>query len=120
VCDSGRGGNGQTTAEREELNQLRRENRQLKLERDILSKAAAWFARRFKRVIDPAKLSLNLAFSVTGCAVGHLAGRRAYCLGPPRAGRGFAFGYIVPRVGRNSCCLSSYGSDCQNHPTERR
>jgi transposase len=31
--------------EREELNQLRRENRQLRLERDILSKAAAWFAR---------------------------------------------------------------------------
>jgi transposase len=34
-----------TTAEREELTQLRRENRQLRLERDILSKAAAWFAR---------------------------------------------------------------------------
>ena len=33
------------TAEREQLNRLRRENRQLKLERDILSKAAAWFAR---------------------------------------------------------------------------
>ena len=28
-----------------ELNQLRRENRQLRLERDILAKAAAWFAR---------------------------------------------------------------------------
>jgi hypothetical protein len=36
---------GLTTAEREELNQLRRENRQLRLKRDILSKAAAWFAR---------------------------------------------------------------------------
>lgn len=34
-----------TTAEREELARLRRENRQLKLERDILGKAAAWFAR---------------------------------------------------------------------------
>ena len=44
-CDAGRGGNGLTTAERGELNQLRRENRQLRLERDILSKAAAWFAR---------------------------------------------------------------------------
>ena len=33
------------TAEREELNRLRRENRQLRLEREILSKAAAWFAR---------------------------------------------------------------------------
>ena len=34
-----------TSAEREELNRLRRENRQLRLEREILSKAAAWFAR---------------------------------------------------------------------------
>ena len=32
-------------AEREELTRLRREVRQLRLERDILSKAAAWFAR---------------------------------------------------------------------------
>lgn len=32
-------------AEREELARLRREVRQLRLERDILSKAAAWFAR---------------------------------------------------------------------------
>ena len=33
------------TEERDEINRLRRENRQLRLERDILSKAAAWFAR---------------------------------------------------------------------------
>ncbi len=32
-------------SEREELRRLRRETRQLKLERDILAKAAAWFAR---------------------------------------------------------------------------
>ena len=31
--------------EREELARLRRENKQLRLERDILSRAAAWFAR---------------------------------------------------------------------------
>ena len=31
--------------ERDELLRLRRENKQLRLERDILSKAAAWFAR---------------------------------------------------------------------------
>ena len=43
--DSGRRGDGLTSAEREELERLRRENRQLKLEREILSKAAAWFAR---------------------------------------------------------------------------
>ena len=34
-----------TAAERDELARLRREVRQLRLERDILSKAAAWFAR---------------------------------------------------------------------------
>lgn len=34
-----------TTAEREELSQLRKENRRLQQERDILAKAAAWFAR---------------------------------------------------------------------------
>lgn len=34
-----------STAERDELARLRRENKQLRLERDILSRAAAWFAR---------------------------------------------------------------------------
>ena len=43
--DAGRGDGGLRTAEREELSRLRRENRQLRLEREILSKAAAWFAR---------------------------------------------------------------------------
>jgi len=43
--DAGRGDGGLTTAERQELAKLRRENRQLKLEREILSKAAAWFAQ---------------------------------------------------------------------------
>src|SRR3974377_618654 len=44
-CDAGRRGDGLTTGEREGLNQLRRENRQRRLERHILSKAAALFAR---------------------------------------------------------------------------
>jgi transposase len=35
-------------AEREELIRLRRENQRLRQERDILSKAAAWFARESK------------------------------------------------------------------------
>lgn len=43
--DGGQRTDGLTTVEREEITRLRRENRQLKLEREILSKATAWFAR---------------------------------------------------------------------------
>jgi len=43
--DSGRRQDGLTTAEREELVKLRRENRRLREEREILAKATAWFAR---------------------------------------------------------------------------
>lgn len=43
--DGGKRSDGLTTQEREELVRLRRENRQLRMEREILSKAAAWFAR---------------------------------------------------------------------------
>ena len=43
--DDGRRQDGATSNEREELTRLRRENRQLRQERDILAKAAAWFAR---------------------------------------------------------------------------
>lgn len=42
--DRGQRKDGLTTAEREELARLRRENRQLRVERDILAKATAWFA----------------------------------------------------------------------------
>lgn len=39
---------GPTSAAREELIRLRRENQRLRQERDTLSKAAAWFARESK------------------------------------------------------------------------
>jgi transposase len=38
-------GNGKRTAEQEELRRLRAENKQLKLEREILKKATAFFAK---------------------------------------------------------------------------
>ena len=44
--DSGRRRDGLTSQEKEEIQQLRRENRQLRTEREILAKAAAWFARQ--------------------------------------------------------------------------
>ena len=43
--DEGRREDGLTTDEREEIRRLRRENKTLRLEREILKKAAAWFAR---------------------------------------------------------------------------
>ena len=43
--DDGRRQDGLTTGERQELARLRRETKQLRLEREILAKAAAWFAR---------------------------------------------------------------------------
>lgn len=45
ALDEGLRSDGLTTTEREELTRLRRENRMLREEREILAKAAAWFAQ---------------------------------------------------------------------------
>ena len=47
--DDGTRTDGLKTEEREELARLRRENARLKEERDILSKAAAWFAQETEK-----------------------------------------------------------------------
>ena len=49
-ADKGQGKPGAlTTSEREELARLRKENRQLQMERDFLKKAAAFFAKEGAR-----------------------------------------------------------------------
>jgi transposase len=55
--DAGRRTDGLTTEEKEELSRLRREIKQLKLEREILAKAAAWFARETEGIESSASRS---------------------------------------------------------------
>jgi transposase len=47
--DEGKRQDGLTTTEREELQRLRRDNERLREEREILKKAAAWFAQETSR-----------------------------------------------------------------------
>ncbi|KVE33468.1 transposase [Burkholderia sp. TSV86] len=46
-----------TSAEREELHRLRREVKQLRVERDILGKATAWFAVKGEKIFTPSSNS---------------------------------------------------------------
>ena len=48
--DEGRRPDGLMSPERAELQRLKRENRQLRQEREILAKAAAWFARETDKI----------------------------------------------------------------------
>ena len=48
--DTGERTDGLTTDEKAELSQLRKENKRLRLEREILKKAAAWFAQETQAV----------------------------------------------------------------------
>ena len=48
--DEGRRRDGLTSAEHQELRRLRRENRRLREEREILKKAAAWFAQESESI----------------------------------------------------------------------
>ena len=55
--DAGTRTDGLTSDERKELSQLRREIARLREERDILKKAAAWFAREEEAARTPRKRS---------------------------------------------------------------
>lgn len=55
--DQGLRDDGLTTTERDELLRLRRENRRLKEEREILKKAAAWLARESNSIPDSSSSS---------------------------------------------------------------
>jgi transposase len=50
--DQGRRTDGLTSADKEELRRLRRENKILRQEKEILKKAAAWFARESSSIPD--------------------------------------------------------------------
>jgi len=50
--DGGVRSDGLRTEEREELRQLRRDNKRLRMEQEILKKAAAWFARESNSIPD--------------------------------------------------------------------
>jgi transposase len=77
--DAGQRPDGLTTDEREELRRLRRENKTLREEREILKKAAAWFAKETgSTVVDQWSRSspiLEVASRMSGYTVGEALDR---------------------------------------------
>ena len=72
--DEGRWFDGLTSGEREELPRLRRENRRLRQELEILTKAAAWFAG------EPARSRPGLRVREGQPAMNSFASFRLACL----------------------------------------
>jgi transposase len=77
--DAGQRPDGLTTDEREEFRRLRRENKTLREEREILKKAAAWFAKETgSTVVDQWSRSspiLEVASRMSGYTVGEALDR---------------------------------------------
>ena len=86
---------GLAAAERDELARLRREMRQLRLERDILSRAAAWFARETGTL--PSGSSGSRAQTRPASRLPHGARARRVQGGPLRLAAPIA---VCPRRGR--------------------
>jgi transposase-like protein len=108
--DAGKGDGGLSSAEREELTRLRRENRRLKEEREILSKAAAWFATES----GPSKRSLG--FVKVNQAI-HAVGLMCRLLEVSRSG--FYAWVDRPMCTRRRWDLELTGNICSTHRRSR-
>ena len=70
--DEGLRSDGLTTEARKELRELKRDNKRLRMERDILKKAAAWFARESESTLAGVCVHEGVPGRVPAC--GHVPG----------------------------------------------